>query len=597
MRYLMYYKDGYLKKFPLQGEQVTIGRSRSCDIVLDDPSVSRHHCRVEIFPGHIRLVNEKSRNGTTVDRQPVEEAVLALNQSFGVGGHEFFYKEGDVSEFRLSPELAWMSGHLLRPSSGGQTEAETREGAEKYSALLDELSAKALLCETGESFLEAVSNSLSGLFPQSALLLENGPGRTVILDQTLRDTVSLGTQTLSAEPEGSLRDESGALHFRRYHPSSSPAGYSLVLLHELRLPHRGGPGDLFFMKLAELILFNSSLSAAPPELRSETVYQGQDLTIIGRSPALRQICAMMQKIAPKASFILIMGENGSGKELFARMIHQLSGRKRYVAVNCAAIPTTLLESELFGHEAGAFTDAKKRRIGRMEEASGGTLVLDEIGDMLPEIQAKLLRAIQERALCRLGGSEMIPLDLRIIAMTNRDLYRLVEEGRFRQDLFFRLRVHEFTVPPLRERPEDIVPLVSHFTRLYAQRNGIRPAGFSESAGAFLRAYPWPGNVRELENEIARIMEIIDDGETVSDHHLLPSLRKTLFGATATAGGIAEGGGRSRIDSAEREELIRLLRENGGNKTRTAKAVGLSYQGFLKKLKRLGITGRPGGEGR
>jgi hypothetical protein len=173
--------------------------------------------------------------------------------------------------------------------------------------LLDELSARALLCETGESFLKAVSNSLAGLFPQSALLLENGPGRTVILNQTLRDTVSLGTQTLSAEPEGSLRDESGALHFRRYHPSTSPAGYSLVLLHELRLPHRGGPGDLFFMKLAELILFNSSLSAAPPELRPETVYQGQELTIIGRSPGLRQICAHDAEDRPQGQFHPVYG--------------------------------------------------------------------------------------------------------------------------------------------------------------------------------------------------------------------------------------------------------------------------------------------------
>ncbi len=524
MRYLMYFKDGFLKKHPLRTPAVTIGRGRGCDIVLEDPSVSRRHCRVEVQADGIRLVNEKSKNGTTVDNQPVEEALLALNQSFGVGSHEFFYKEGDIAEFRLSPELAWMSDHLLRPRGDGVPEPETREGGEKYKALLDELSAKALLCEPGEPFFSALSASLAGLFPQTALILEWSQGRIVLFNQTALESTRLEGLETPRAPVGRPKT-AGPLFYRHYRAEQAPEDFALVLLQERRPPQSGGPADSFFSKLGQLILFNSRLAPIPPDPRETLVHEGPGLQIIGRSQAVRQAAAMMRKIAPKNNFILIMGENGTGKELFARMIHQLSNRKTYVAVNCAAIPIALLESELFGYEAGAFTDARKSRIGRLEEASEGTLVLDEIGDMPLEVQAKLLRVIQERAMSRLGGNRLIPLDLRIIAMTNRDLYRLVDEGAFRRDLFFRLRVHEFTIPPLRERPDDIIPLVQHFSRFYARRNNVAPAGFSESATACLRAYSWPGNIRELENEIARIMEIIENGETIGDHHLLPTLRR------------------------------------------------------------------------
>jgi len=594
MRYLMYYKDGFLKKYPLLRGVVTIGRSHGCDIALEDPSVSRRHCRVEVCPDRIRLINEKSKNGTTVDNQPVEEAVLALNQSFGVGGHEFFYKEGDVAEFRLSPELAWMSAHLLRPGRSGQPEPETREGGEKYIALLDELSAKALLCDPGEEFRNGLSLSLEGLFPGSTLVIEQGKSRVLLVRHPSPAERRIAKADLSAEPEGRLDSDPSSPFYRRYRPPLAPPGFSLLLVTERPLPHPGGPADTFFGKLAQLILFNSHLAPGLPATQDPVAFDGGGVVIVGRSPAIRQTVAMMRKVAAHQSFILIMGENGTGKELFGRMIHHLSGRKGYVALNCTAIPSQLLESELFGYEAGAFTDARQRKIGRMEEASGGTLVLDEIGDMPVEVQGKLLRVIQERALCRLGGNRSIPLDLRIVAMTNRDLYRLVEEGRFRQDLFFRLRVHEFTIPPLRERPDDIVPLLQHFIRQHAARIGIAPAGLSESATACLLSYSWPGNVRELENEVARILETIDEGEIISDHHLLPVIRKARMGRTVPESGGA--GFRTRIESAERGELLRLLREHGGNKTKAARAAGLSYQGFLKKLKRLGIGGPEGGTG-
>jgi transcriptional regulator with PAS, ATPase and Fis domain len=294
------------------------------------------------------------------------------------------------------------------------------------------------------------------------------------------------------------------------------------------------------------------------------------------------------KVAPKSAFMLIMGESGTGKELIARMIHHLSGRKKYVAINCAAIPTTLLESELFGHEAGAFTDARQRKVGRIEESSGGTLVLDEIGDMPLDIQAKMLRVIAERSVTRLGSNELLPVDLRIVAMTNRDIYRLVEAKQFRQDLFFRLRVHEIIVPPLREHREDIPPLVMYFTRLYGELNQVAPAGFSQSVQECFNSYDWPGNVRELENEIRKIMEIIEDREIISDHHLTQSIADFCRKAPPPGPAAVEASFQEKMADHEREELLELLQRHAGNKAAAARTLGVTYQALWKKMRKLGL---------
>jgi transcriptional regulator with PAS, ATPase and Fis domain len=290
---------------------------------------------------------------------------------------------------------------------------------------------------------------------------------------------------------------------------------------------------------------------------------------------MKKIVELAGKIAPKATFILLMGESGTGKELVAKMIHHLSGRKKYIAFNCAAIPANLLESELFGYESGAFTDARKRKKGKIEEASGGTLVLDEIGDMPLETQAKLLRVIQEKAVTRLGGMEEINVDLRIISMTNQNLYKLVEEKKFRQDLFFRLRVHEFSIPPLRERREDIPILIKYFAKIYSQKNGIVHSGFSESFSNIFLNYDWPGNIRELENEIARIMEIIEDHELVSSHHILPSITASCKKKELKTNGYISLPIKEKSFDPERQRILELLKRNNGNKAKTAKEEGMS----------------------
>ncbi|GBC92561.1 Transcriptional regulatory protein ZraR [bacterium HR15] len=260
--------------------------------------------------------------------------------------------------------------------------------------------------------------------------------------------------------------------------------------------------------------------AAP---RKETLF-------IGNSPTIREILQIVERVADTRTTVLITGESGTGKELIARMLHEKSSRASgpFVAVSCAAIPETLLEVELFGAVKGAYTGAETDRIGKFEAANGGTLFLDEIGDIPPLIQVKLLRVLQEREIERLGSNKPIPVDVRLVAATNRDLEQAVQAGTFRADLFYRLQVVHIHLPPLRERPEDIPLLIEHFVRKYAQENNRAMHEVSPEALQLLKAYPWPGNVRELENAIeSSVVLAPPDAPTLLPEHLPPQLRRTL----------------------------------------------------------------------
>jgi DNA-binding NtrC family response regulator len=251
-------------------------------------------------------------------------------------------------------------------------------------------------------------------------------------------------------------------------------------------------------------------------------------TFIGNSPAIQQVLAIVERVADARTTVLITGESGTGKELIARMLHEKSGRAAgpFVAVSCAAIPETLLEVELFGAVKGAYTGADTDRVGKFEAASGGTLFLDEIGDIPPLIQVKLLRVLQEREIERLGSNKPIPVDVRLVAATNRDLEQAVQSGSFRADLFYRLQVVHIHLPPLRERPEDIPLLVEHFVQKYAEENNRALQAASAEALAILQAYSWPGNVRELENTIESAVVLAPpDATTLLPEHLPPHLRR------------------------------------------------------------------------
>jgi len=339
---------------------------------------------------------------------------------------------------------------------------------------------------------------------------------------------------------------------------------------------------------------------------------------VGASPALRAVLDQVRMVAPTGSTVLIRGETGTGKELIARALHDLSPRRErtFVKLNCAAIPTGLLESELFGHEKGAFTGAISQKVGRFELAHHGTLFLDEVGDIPPELQPKLLRVLQEQEFERLGSTKTIHVDVRLVAATNRDLAAMVADGCFRSDLYYRLNVFPLVLPPLRERRDDIPPLVRHFTQRFARRMGRRIESIPSAVMEALVRYPWPGNIRELQNVIERAVilspgsslqvplgdlenrepksevggqgsEVRDQKSEVGDGILLPSPSGRGAGGE---GNVPPTSGLTLAD-AEREHILGALRETGwvvGGPKGAAARLGMKRSMLYWKMKKLGI---------
>lgn len=311
-------------------------------------------------------------------------------------------------------------------------------------------------------------------------------------------------------------------------------------------------------------------------------------TIIGQSPAMQELLGMVQTIAPTEATVLLGGESGTGKELIAKAIHMNSDRRKgpYVAFNCAAITESLFEAELFGHEKGAFTGADKRREGLFALADKGTLFLDEVGEIPLLMQAKLLRVLQEREVQPLGSGKNIDIDVRIIAATNRDLEKEVEEGRFREDLFYRINVVSLILPPLRERIEDIPLLAQHFLKKFAERNGKDAKGFTPGAMDALIHYTWPGNVRELENVVERAVVLLL-GDYVSERQLPPQvLRATKNTQNHDEQEMAQPQDQpATLKDMERAVIMQTLTEVGGNKSEAAKRLGITRKTLHLKLQK------------
>ncbi|MCL6640342.1 MAG: sigma-54 dependent transcriptional regulator [Candidatus Rokubacteria bacterium] len=303
--------------------------------------------------------------------------------------------------------------------------------------------------------------------------------------------------------------------------------------------------------------------------------------LIGAGTGLRAAVELARKVLGSDTTVLLLGETGTGKEVFARLLHEHGPRRsrRFVAQNCGALPETLLESELFGHVRGAFTGAVAERRGLFEEADGGTIFLDEVGEMSPAMQLRLLRVLQEGEIRRLGASQARKVDVRVIAATNVDLEAEIEAGRFRRDLYYRLSVFPIRLPPLRERAEDIPALAEHFLRIYRQRARRTVPEFTPEAMAALRAYPFPGNVRELENEVERTVMMADDGRPIGLQHLSPRLRGDGGPAAAGPPGLA-----AAIEQLKRRMIEDALRECG-SKTRAAERLGISRQSLQQMLRR------------
>jgi Nif-specific regulatory protein len=320
------------------------------------------------------------------------------------------------------------------------------------------------------------------------------------------------------------------------------------------------------------------------QLRQELHGRYDFSNLVGTSGPMRQMYEEMARVAATSTTVLIRGESGTGKELIASAIHYHSsrGKKPFIKVNCAALPETLVESELFGHERGAFTGAASRKKGRFELANGGTIFLDEIGELSPATQVKLLRVLQEREFERVGGTDPVRVDVRVVAATNRDLEKALTEGNFREDLYYRLNVFPIFIPPLRGRKADILPLADHFAEKYAREHGKTIKRISTTAIDQLARYPWPGNVRELENTIERAV-LMADGEVIHGHHLPPTLQTAE--ATGTVVSASLGGAVATFERSLIEDALKTTR---GNRSKAARLLSTTERIINYKVKKYGI---------
>jgi len=312
--------------------------------------------------------------------------------------------------------------------------------------------------------------------------------------------------------------------------------------------------------------------------------------IIGRSTPMQEVFDTIRQVAASRATVLIQGESGTGKELVAKAIHQLSPRSKgpFVAVHCAALAHNLLESELFGHEKGAFTGAMERRVGRFEKADGGSLFLDEISEIDPSVQVKILRALEERQIERVGGDTPVDVDSRLIAATNRDLKSMVDNGDFREDLFYRLYVVVITLPPLRDRQDDILLLLNHYLAVFNEENGKEIEGFTPAVYEMLSAYDWPGNIRELRNLVER-MVVLARGKTLDVKDIPTQVREQVSG-----GGEVKIDADLTVDEMEKRMVVQALEKTGGNRTKAAEKLGISRRTLHRKLHEYNLMKDSGG---
>ncbi len=340
--------------------------------------------------------------------------------------------------------------------------------------------------------------------------------------------------------------------------------------------------------LVERALENQRLVAENLLLREELAQSLGFAQIIGASEKMVEVSRLVQKVSPSDTAVLLTGESGTGKELFARAIHSISNRKNkpYITINCAAIPGELLENELFGSERGAFTSSHARKMGKFEIADGGTVFLDEIGDLEFSLQAKLLRVLQEHSFERLGGNKPIEVDVRVIAATNQNLQEAIGKQKFREDLFYRLSVFPIHIPPLRERHDDIVPLANYFVEKYSRRMKKGEKSLSREAIVILERYHWPGNVRELENTIERSI-ILTEGKKIKPEHLAIRLPSSEDIRLREGAGLRDVGQYAQAQ-AERGMIVRVLGQTHGNKRKTAEILKIDYTTLFEKIKKYAI---------
>jgi len=600
--------DGREQRFALWGDELTVGSLGGSDIHLPVPAVSRRHAVLRVQNGHVHVRDLGSKNGTWINGFRIEEGRLLPGDDVAFGPVTFRLVELDPEDGVLAMRGEDQEPH---PASEHDGTSDTRTQVRRTSGhsadwlgVLDELSA-VLLDSSGPGIRAAMERLAEAAGAKGAVLAEaDGDGGTVVLASGGSRTPPLDHPELRREILKALkrsaesREKVVSLRVDRPEPTvmvaaANPAGGGLVLAV---VGARGAGEDLrvLLRPILRMVLRNGA-SPTPESAAQATTEPVPDLVfpegyVACIAPAMREMYGQVRQLLRGGIPVLITGETGVGKDLVARILHLSSNRAGgpFVAVNCAAIPTELLEAELFGIERGVATGVGPRE-GKFQLASGGTIFLDEISDMSLELQAKVLRAIQEHEVHPLGARRSRPVDVRIVSATNTDLRKRMAEGRFRQDLFYRVAGFELAVPPLRERREDIAPLVEHFLKRYATEIGKPVRGLTVKALRLLQKASWPGNVRELEHEVRRMVYLCHPNQAIDSTaisaHVLAS---TLHTVETDLADILDLTLETHTAELERRLITLALSRAQGNITHAAKLLGLSRNGLKKRMTRYGI---------
>lgn len=591
MLYLLYLRNGFIKKFPLDKETILVGRSKESDLYLDESFVSKKHAKITALKEHIIIEDMDSTNGIFIDSNPVQKATVKLNQCFRIGYLNFFLKEGNAREFIISEKVKPVLRRISRAFSGKAD--ETQEAINLlYSEPLVELLQIGFKIQQFTDLFKHAEELLNRTLKEGCLLLLSQKDKSIKIESQWNYSGNHRSAIDRLLKAGDFFQKITIDNtIDSYYSSSFPITSSRKRLALLYLAPAENPMQQEIINFLQDLAIEISLIDSLIEQNNAGIDSGPDKTgkrdhpipeIITTHPGILNLLSKCEKIAASDLFVIIEGETGTGKELFAKFLHSRSRRNggNFVALNCAAIPENLMETELFGHEKGAFTDARNRRIGKLELSSGGTLVLDEIGDMPISLQKKLLRAIQEGQFFRVGGNEPIKVDLRIICLTHKNIKELLKQERFREDLYYRLAHVSLTIPPLRERKEDIIPLINHFVDIFSRENQIYIKGFSNESIKALEKYDWPGNIRELENEIKKIIAISENNDVVD----LDLLKDEIIAFYNNQ--VVEDPGNG---DAERKQILEMLQKYNWNRSRVSKELNISRPTLYEKLRKYNIN--------
>jgi Nif-specific regulatory protein len=560
-------------RFALGREEVCIGRGPACEIQLTEREAAWHHCVIVPRADGYRLVDRHTGAGTYVNGLRVNDHVLEPGDQITICETVLVYREDPATLPVDAPQHTLVRAcsliFLFRAYASAQhSEHRARIGTQivKLIADLTPCSEVTVLLGRDEAELHLAAAETSGRMPLASLIgtvrregvAQDEDGRGVALGLYARgEFAGMLSARFPADEAVNLTDHRDTL--------SAIASLASAALEGVREIERLKTENALLRECLDI-----------PETG-----------IVGGGPATCRVLEMIGRVAPRETSVLILGESGTGKELVARALHAGSPRasRPFVAINCAALTETLLESELFGHEKGAFTGAVAQKKGKLEVAAGGTVFLDEAGEMAPTLQAKLLRVLQQREFERVGGTRTLRLDVRLIAATNRDLAAEVRRGAFREDLYHRLNVVAIRVPPLRDRAEDIPALARHFLERAAARCRRRVTGISPEAERYLTSYSWPGNIRELENAIERAVVL-----GLSDEVLAEDLPETVLDAAAPAPDLNDGALQSSVSQAKRKLILDAWRESGGDHNRAAEILKLHPNSLRRLIRNLGLRG-------